>query len=355
MEPEAHMPVIEQEITDRYAVYNGDCMEVLPTLADKSVDLSVYSPPFPELYQYSNDPRDMTNCTSYEESIEQYRFVAQEVARVTKPGRMSCVHCTDLRRGAFQRDFPGDIVRIHEEAGLRFFCRITIWKDPWHFARRTRMLSLRHKQLIEDSSLCRIAPPDYLLVFRKSGDNAVPIVHPHGMNFYIGETPMPAELVKEFGDWHGDQRVNRLSHWIWRKYASPVWMDIRRKRLLPFRDAKETPEEKHVCPLQLDVIDRCLVLWSNPGEVVLTPFMGIGSEVYSAVVNARRGIGVELKPSYYRQAARMLKAAVSQGRGACETVDDEPEEEVEEEPVDVDTDALVASANAKAIGAEPID
>jgi DNA modification methylase len=319
------MPVIDQKITDRFAAYNSDCMEVLPTLPERSVDLSVYSPPFPELYQYSNDPRDMSNCTGYQEALDQYRFVVEQVARVTRAGRMSCVHCTDLKRGAFQRDFPGDIVRIHEESGFHFFCRITIWKDPWHFARRTRMLSLRHKQIIEDSSLCRIAPPDYLLVFRRPGDNAVPITHEHGFNSYIGETPMPPDLVKKYGDFKGDQRVNLLSHWIWRQYASPVWMDIRRKRLLAFRDAKECPEEKHVCPLQLDVIERCLVLWSNPGEVLLTPFMGIGSEVYSALVQGRRGIGIELKPSYYRQAVRMLDAAVLQGRGGCETIEADPD------------------------------
>lgn len=313
------MPVIEQSITDEYAIYNADCMEVLPGLESLSVDLSVYSPPFPELYQYSDDVRDMTNCTSYNESIDQYRFVVEQIARLTKPGRLSCVHCTDLRHGAmYQRDFPGDIVRVHEEHGMRFFCRVTIWKDPWEFARRTRMKSLQHKQIsIVDSSESRVAPADYLLVFKKAGKNATPIKHEKGFKYYAGETPLPADLVRDFGSFRGDARENKLSHWIWRQYASPVWMDIRRGRLLggtdghgtskAAKEAMENEEEKHVCPLQLDVIDRCLTLWSNPGETVLTPFMGIGSEVYEAVANRRRGIGVELKQTYYRQAESNLR------------------------------------------------
>lgn len=308
------MPVIDQRVTDSYAIYNADCMEVLPELESESVDLSCYSPPFPELYQYSDDPRDMTNCTSYDESIDQYRYVVHEIARSTKPGRLSCVHCTDLRRGPmYQRDFPGDVIRVHEEAGLNFFCRVTIWKDPWEFARRTRMKSLMHKTVsVTDSAQSRIAPADYLLVFKKAGANAEPIKHEKGFRYYAGETPMPADLVRDFGSFKGDPRENLLSHWIWRQYASPVWMDIRRGRLLPCQEERENEEEKHVCRLQLDVIDRCLTLWSNPGDRVLTPFMGIGSEVYEAVVHGRRSVGVELKASYYRQAARNLEAVNKQ-------------------------------------------
>jgi DNA modification methylase len=308
------MPVIDQCLTDAYAIYHADCMEVLPELETGSVDLSVYSPPFPELYQYSDDPRDMTNCTSYDESIEQYQYIVREVARLTKPGRLSCVHCTDLRRGPlYQRDFPGDVIRVHEEAGLNFFCRVTIWKDPWEFARRTRMLTLMHKTVsVVDSAMSRTAPADYLLVFKKAGQNPAPIKHEKGFRCYAGETPLPADLVRDYGSYKGDPRGNLLSHWIWRQYASPVWMDIRRGRLLPYQQARENEEERHVCPLQLDVIDRCLTLWSNPGEAVLTPFMGIGSEVYGAIVNGRRAVGVELKASYYRQAKRNIAAAVEQ-------------------------------------------
>ena len=168
------MPIINQKLTNDYAVYHSDCMEVLPTLPDKSVGLSVYSPPFPELYQYSDDVRDMTNCVTYQESLDQYNYVVEQVARLTKPGRLSAVHCTDLRHGSmYQRDFPGDIIRIHEQHGMRFFCRTTIWKDPWEFARRTRMKSLMHKTVsIVDSAQSRIAPADYLVVFKKAGVNA---------------------------------------------------------------------------------------------------------------------------------------------------------------------------------------
>jgi DNA modification methylase len=303
--------IIDQTITDRYSLYHADCMEVMPELPDRSIDLSIYSPPFPELYQYSNDPRDMTNCTTYDESIDQYRFVVREIARLTKPGRMSCVHCTDLKRGQiYQRDFPGEIIRVHEEMGMHFFCRITIWKDPWHFARRTRMVTLMHKTLTLDSSLSRVAPADYLLVFKNAGKNETPITHPEGLRRYAGETPIPPKLVKDFANYRGDPRKNLLSHWIYRQYASPVWMDIRRKRVMPYAAARESVEEKHVCPLQLDVIERCLTLWSNLNDVVLTPFAGVGSEPYCSVVHGRRAIGAELKGSYYRQAVANVATAV---------------------------------------------
>ena len=305
------MAVITQEITDKYAIYNGDCMEVMPSLKAESVGLSIYSPPFPELYQYSNDPRDMSNCTKYEEGIEQFKFVINEVFRLTMPGRLTCVHCMDLKKGSyFQRDFPGDIVKAHEDAGFHFLCRVTIWKDPWLVARRTRMKSLRHKNICEDSSTVRIGPADYVLVFKKGGENAVKIKHPDGLKEYAGERELPQDLVERFANYKGDQRKNLLSHWIWRAYASPVWMDIRSGRLLPFEEARETTEEKHVCPLQLDVIDRLLTLYSNPGDVVLTPFMGVGSEVFAAVSKGRRALGIELKETYYRQAVNNIKAAL---------------------------------------------
>ena len=302
------MPVIDSRVRENYAVYHADCMEVLPEIESESVGLSIYSPPFPELYQYSDDPRDMTNCTSYDESLEQYRYVVKQIGRVTQSGRLSCVHCTDLRRGQlYQRDFPGDIIRIHEEFGLHYFCRTTIWKDPWEFARRTRMLTLMHKTVsIVDSASSRIAPADYLLVFKKAGKNSQPIKHERGFRQYAGGTPIPNDLIRDFGNYRGDPRGNLLSHWIWRNYASPVWMDVRRDRLMPYDEAKENEEEKHVCPLQLDVIERCLTLWSNPGDVVLTPFMGVGSEVYMALSMERKAVGIELKATYYRQALKNI-------------------------------------------------
>jgi len=301
------MAIVEQELNERYAIYNADCMVGLANIPSGSIGVSVYSPPFPELYQYSNDPRDMSNCTKYEEGIDQYRYIVKEIARVTMPGRLTCVHAMDLKRGSyFQRDFPGDIIRVHEEAGFNFVCRVTIWKDPWLIARRTRMKSLRHKNICEDSATVRIGPADYVLVFKKGWDNDEKIAHPHGLKSYAGEDQIPEELVKRFATYKGDQRKNLMSHWIWRRYASPVWMDIRSGRLLPYQASKETEEEKHVCPLQLDVIERCLTLYSNPGDTVLTPFMGVGSEVFQAVKMGRKAIGFELKPSYYRQAAKNL-------------------------------------------------
>ena len=255
------MAIIEQKLTEEYAVYNADTMEVLPTLPDESIDFSVYSPPFPELYQYSNDPRDMSNCTTYEEGLDHYRFIVAELHRLTKRGRINAVHCMDLKDGGtFQRDFPGDIVRVHQDAGFHFFCRITIWKDPWLIARRTRMRSLMHKTIVEDSAKSRVAGPDYVMVFKKGGENPEPIEHKHGLTEYAGEMAIPEDLARKYHNFKGDQKTNRMSHWIWRRYASPVWTDIRTGRLLPYENARENEEEKHVCPLQLDVIERCLTL-----------------------------------------------------------------------------------------------
>lgn len=313
------MPVRQQEVKDLYSVYHADCMEVMPELPAESIGLAIYSPPFPELYQYSDDPRDMCNCVSYQESIEQYGYVVRELARLTKPGRLNCVHCTDLKRGTlYQHDFPGDIIRTHEAAGMHYFCRVTIWKDAWEFARRTRMKTLMHKTVVEDSARSRIAPADYLLMFLRPGKNVEPITHTEGFKNYAGENSIDPELLREFENYKGDQRKNAMSHWIYRQYASPVWMDIRRDRLLGgvshgvstvAKQAIENEEERHVCPLQLDVIDRCLALWSNPGDTILTPFMGIGSEVYQAIMGDRKAIGIELKATYYRQALKSIRFA----------------------------------------------
>lgn len=301
--------VIDQVKTADYALYNADCMEVLKEMPGESVDVSVYSPPFPELYQYSDNPRDVSNCVSYDETLDHYRYVVQEVFRLTKPGRLSCVHCSDLKRGIiYQHDFPGDVVNLHEEAGFGYFCRVAIWKDAWEFARRTRMKTLMHKTIVEDASTSRIAPADYLVIFRKPGTNQVPITHEHGFKRYAGSRDIPAAL-REYLHYTGDQRKNSLSHWIYRQYASPVWTDIRRGRIMPFDDEREDPEERHVCALQLDVIERCLSLWSNPREIMLTPFMGVGSEVFQAVRMGRRAIGCELKPTYYRQAVENIHRA----------------------------------------------
>ena len=285
------MAVMEQTITERYALYCGDSCEVLKTLPESSVDMTLFSPPFADLYCYSDNPADLGNCRNYSEFFE--------IFRVMKLGRNCAVHCIDIpamkeRDGYIGlKDFPGDIIRLFQSNGFIYHSRHIIWKDPLIEATRTKALGLMHKQLVKDSAICRAGLPDYLLTFRKPGENATPISHLDGLKTYCGK--------------HAPGGVGiGAAHNIWRAYASPVWMDIRQTRTLNARAGRDPMDEKHICPLQLDVIERACVLWSNPGEVVLTPFMGVGSEVYGAVMNGRRGIGIELKPSYYHQAVRNL-------------------------------------------------
>ena len=325
------MAVNDQMITDRFAIYNGDCIEVMRSLPDGCVGLSIYSPPFGGLYNYSSNERDLSNCDSYEQFFEHYEFVVQEKHRITMPGRITAVHCMDVPRSNSGTDsyidFPGDIIRLHEKHGWRYIARYAIWKEPLAVRNRTMAKNLAHKTIVDDSSRCSVASADYLLVFRRNGQNKVPISHPIGLLEYAGERKMPSELLPWRG-WKGNQIENRYSHWIWRQYASAFWDDIRINRVLPFKAARDSDDEKHVHPLQLDVIERVMVLWSNPGEKVLTPFMGVGSEVYGAVCAGRRGIGIELKPSYYRQAVRNVEAA-TEGKKDLEQADmfEDPAEE----------------------------
>lgn len=283
------------------------------SLPDESVHLTIYSPPFAGLYQYSSDPRDLSNSIDKDEFFEHYGYCIQQVARVTMPGRISAVHCMDIPLSNAgcdaMYDLPGRIIAEHERHGFVYGGRRVIWKEPLMVRNRTMMKSLHHKTLCEDSTRCSIANADYLLMFRRSGENAIPVLHETGIHNYVGERQQPADTLRYRG-MVGDQKLNKFSQWIWRQYASSVWDDIRIDRVLPFRDAKDGEDEKHVHPLQLDVIERCCVLWSNPGETILTPFMGVGSEVYGALINGRRAIGIELKESYYRQAVKNVKAAL---------------------------------------------
>lgn len=304
--------VTSQNITDQWAVYHGDCMEVLPELASGSVHLSIYSPPFAGLYQYSSSERDLSNARSYPEFLEHYGLVIAELARATMPGRISLVHCMDVPlsntgRGDGLRDFPGDIIRLHAEHGWTYVARYHVWKEPLTVRNRTMVKALAHKTIVDDATRCGVASADYMLAFRCAGENPVPVDHPVGLTEYAGAREVPREVIGYRG-WTGKQTENRYSHWVWRQYASAFWDDVRLDRVLPFREARDEEDEKHVHPLQLDVIDRGVVLWSNPGETVLTPFMGVGSEVYGAVRNGRRAIGVELKASYYRQALANLRS-----------------------------------------------
>ncbi len=307
------MAVADQHITERFAIYQGDCIEVMQDLKDEFCHLSIYSPPFGGLYHYSSSERDLSNCKDYNEFFEHYRFVVQELFRLTLPGRMTAVHCMDVPSGNSGRDhlidFPGDIIRLHESIGFNYIARYHIWKEPLAVRNRTMAKNLAHKTIVDDSSLCSVASADYLLVFRKKGTNPTPIAHPVGLLNYAGERVMPHELQKYKG-WTGNQIENRYSHWIWRQYASAFWDDIRIGNVLPYKESKDEEDEKHIHPLQLDVIERCITLWSNPKEIVLTPFMGVGSEVFQAVKMNRLGMGVELKPSYYRQAVKNIEVAL---------------------------------------------
>lgn len=314
------MAILDQVIRDRYALYNGDCIEVMDGMPDESIHLSVYSPPFGGLYNYSSSERDLSNCRDYDEFFEHYEYVVRGIHRLTLPGRITAVHCMDVPRsgGKGLIDFPGDIIRLHEKAGFYFIARHNVWKEPLAVRLRTMTKGLAHKQIVDDSSLCDVASADYLLLFRKKGNNPIPIAHPTGLENYAGERQMPAELLP-YKNWAGKQTENRYSHWIWRQYASAFWDDVRIDRVLPYKESKEPDDEKHVHPLQLDVIERVVILRSNRDEVVFTPFMGVGSEVYGAVINGRKGVGAELKPSYFKQAKRNLEAADSQWRDMVET------------------------------------
>jgi len=300
----------DQLIEKKYALYCGDCIEVMRDLPDSSIGLSVYSPPFGGLYNYSSADEDLSNALDYNQFFKHYDFVVNEIARLTKPGRMTAVHCMDVPRKKDKGyiDFPGDIIRQHERLGFYFWARYAIWKEPLRVAIRTRSKALMHRQIVKDSSLSANAGADYLLIFKKHGENKEPINHPIGLIEYCGEREVPPELKAKYTDWENPQ-TNKLAHWIWQQYASSFWDDIRIGHVLPFKAARESDEEKHVHPLQLDVIERCIALWSNAGDIVLSPFMGVGSEIYGALINGRRGVGIELKPSYYRQAVKNIKSA----------------------------------------------
>lgn len=281
---------------DNWAAYNGDCVEVVSQLPDESVGFSVYSPPFGNLFVYSESANDMGNSADDDEFGAHYAFLVREKFRVTKPGRITAVHCSDLPMTKWRdgvvgiKDFSGQIIKIHQDAGWVLHSRRTIWKCPVTEMTRTKHVGLLYKQLKSDSAKSRGGMPDYLLTFVKPGVNEYPITH-DPENFPVEQ---------------------------WQEWASPVWMTVNQTRVLNVQAAREAKDERHLCPLQLDVIERALVMWSNPGDVVLSPFMGIGSEGWCAIKMRRRFIGVELKESYFRQAARNLQ---SQEDGAATLFD----------------------------------
>lgn len=291
------MNVLNQQFGKNFAIYNGDCVEVVKGIPDHSVGFSIFSPPFASLYTYSNSARDMGNCKTDAEFMENFSFLVEELARVMMPGRIIAFHCMNLptskERDGFIgiKDFRGDLIRCFQKFGFIFHSETCIWKDPLIAATRTKALGLMHKQLCKDSAMSRCGIPDYLVAVRAPGENPQPIKHPDGLTEFYGEN---------------EPNSGNLSHERWRRYASPVWMDINPSNTLQKESAREHDDERHICPLQLDVIDRGLHLWSNPGDVVLSPFAGIGSEGYESLRLGRKFIGIELKKSYYDQAVKNL-------------------------------------------------
>jgi DNA modification methylase len=311
--------VKDQLITEDYSIYNSDCMYVLPLLPDQSIDLSIYSPPFAGLYNYSSSENDFSNCESREQFLQQYEFLIEQISRLTKPGRITAVHVTNIKdsKTGDMWNFPAEVVKLHQKHGFTWKDQITIWKEPLKVRMRTMVRSLMHKLIVEDSTECFTAMPDYVLTFKKRGDNAVPVVHPVGLSEYFGEVPILPEMAEKYGTFDQlkkkyfgwlDPKTNKLSHIIWQRYASSVWDDVRIDNVLQYKESKDEDDEKHVHPLQIDVIGRLTELYSNPGEVVLTPFMGVGSEVVVPVKLRRKAIGIELKESYYKQAVKNIQS-----------------------------------------------
>lgn len=321
------MKVKEQLHTDNYSIYCSDNMYVLPSIGNETVGLTVYSPPFIGLYQYSGSDNDHSNCKTKEEFLQAYEFVVKEIARITKPGRISAVHCQDIITHTTKHnlfDFPHEIIKLHLKHGFTFNNRIIVWKEPLEVRNRTMVNSLKHKQLCEDSTMVYPALPDQLLIFRKGGENKEPVNHEFGLTHYAGAQPIldysttrERSMAEKYGSWESivsrnKGKVgfeNKMSHIIFQRYMSSVWMDSRVNNVLEYKPAREEDDEKHVHPLQLDVIDRIIDLYSNPNDIVLTPYMGVGSEVYGAVSMGRKGIGIELKDSYFKQAILNLKEA----------------------------------------------
>jgi DNA modification methylase len=306
------MNCINQVVTDQYAIYNGDCVEVIAGLPDKSVDYSIFSPPFSSLYTYSNSPRDMGNARNDGEFFEQFQYLIKQLARVMKPARNVSFHCMQLptskeRDGYIGlKDFRGDLIRAFQAEGFIYASEVTIWKDPVTAMQRTKALGLLHKTVRGNGSFSRQGIPDFLVTMRAPGD----IADDNRVRHYRDEAELVIEADK-LGVDRADIECNHLPVQEWQQLASPVWMDINPSDTLQYKSAREHDDERHICPLQLEVIRRGIKLWTNPGDVVLTPFLGIGSEVYTAVEMGRRGIGAELKESYFQQAAKNI-ASLSQ-------------------------------------------
>jgi hypothetical protein len=292
--------VIDQQATDQWALYQSDCVEGLGGLADESIHFTIFSPPFASLYTYSASDRDMGNCRDEEEFSEHFGYLIEEMLRVTMPGRLVSVHCMNLpllkqKHGVIGlQDFRGEIIRLFSDVGWIYHSEVAIWKDPVIAMQRTKALGLLHKQIVKDSCMSRMGIPDYVCTFRKPGDNPEPV---------------EGELDRWVGDNGALKRTGRLSIDIWQRYASPIWDDINPSNTLQYTTARDGKDERHICPLQLEVIERCVQLWSNPGDTVLDPFAGIGSTGHVAIGAGRRFVGFELKESYFKVATKNMRAA----------------------------------------------
>jgi DNA modification methylase len=321
--------ILDELINQDYALYHGDCVEAAKGIPDDSIHYSIFSPPFSALYTYSNSERDMGNSANDEEFYKHFQYLIGELFRITMPGRLVSFHCMDIpamkSRDGFigVKDFPGDLIRAFEKVGFIYHSKVTIWKDPLVEATRTKALGLMHKQIVKDSAMCRQGLPDYLITMRKPGENKEPIAHPDGFTTFIGESePEAPKTDPKIKDSRKNKSISMskedpvYSHHVWRKYASAVWMDIRQSNTLQFRSARDEKDERHIAPLQLDVIARGIELWSNRGDVVFSPFMGIGSEGYQAIKMERKFVGIELKEGYFKTAVNNLQMA------AQESIDD---------------------------------
>jgi DNA modification methylase len=294
------MNILNQAQGENWTLANGDCIEVLNSLPENSIHLSIFSPPYASLYTYSNSDRDLGNSVNDDQFYEHFAHVVAGLHRVTKPGRIVCVDVMNIpamkeRDGYIGlKDFRGDVIRAFQKAGFIFHSEHCAWKDPLIEATRTKALGLMHKQLCKDSTRSRAGIPQYLLAFRKDGENPEPVAHIDGLTEFCGENP-PI---------HGN-----LSHERWRRYASPVWMDINFSNTLNAKAARDNEDERHVCPMALDLIERAIHLWSNPGDVVFDPFSGVGSTGYQAIKMGRKFVGSELKQSYFAQACKNIESA----------------------------------------------
>lgn len=319
---------IRQSINEHFALYNGDCVEVVKGLPENSIHYSIFSPPFSSLFTYSNSDRDMGNSKNDQEFFEHFKFLIKELYRVIMPGRLVSFHCMNLPTSKTHhgyigiKDFRGELIRAFEAEGWIFHSEVCIWKDPVVAQQRTKALGLLHKQVVKDSAMSRQGIPDYLVTMRKPGVNEEAISGE--FEEFVGEDGVLDLSYEAYEKQAEDMRSKGREPWsfemwrsvyVWQKYASPVWMDINQSNTLQYRSAREEKDEKHICPLQLDVIARGLDLWSNPGDIVLSPFTGIGSEGYESIKRGRRFIGVELKGSYYETAERNLLAAIDEAKG----------------------------------------